>query len=94
MLAAAGLPSGLPPALVVETRALAAVRAALAGLGAAVIDRHLVEDLIATRMLAVAAPGATVDLADGFFFVARADKLRDRCVRGLRDWLAGEVSRG
>ena len=45
-------------------------------------------------MLAVAAPGAAVDLSDGFFFVARADKLRDRHVRHVRDWLAGEAAVG
>lgn len=91
MLRALGLPPELPPAMVLETRALA-VRAALAGLGAAVIDRHLVEDPIAARMLAPAAPGAAVDLPDGFFFVVRAEKLRDRYVRGLRDWLAAEAA--
>ena len=91
VLRALGLPPELPPAMVLETRALA-VRAALAGLGAAVIDRHLVEDLIAARMLAVTPPDTGVDLPDGFFFVARAEKLRDKYVRGLRDWLAAEAA--
>ena len=92
LLVEAGLPRDATPALVVETRALA-VRAALAGLGATVIDCHLVEDLIATGMLALVAPGTAVDLPDGFFFVARSEKLRDRCVRDLRDWLVAEATR-
>jgi LysR family glycine cleavage system transcriptional activator len=92
VLAAAGLAAEVSPALVVETRALA-VRAALAGLGAAVIDRHLVEDLIASGMLALALPDVAVDVPDGFFFVALADKLRDRYVRALRDWLVAEATR-
>jgi hypothetical protein len=29
----------------------------------------------------------------GFFFVARADKLRDRGIRGLHDWLVAEAAR-
>jgi hypothetical protein len=58
-----------------------------------VIDRHLITDLIAADMLAPGVPGwPGVDLRIGFFFVARAEKLRDPHVRGLRDWLADEAN--
>jgi LysR family glycine cleavage system transcriptional activator len=91
VLDALGLPPGPSPALVLETRQLA-VQAALAGLGVAVIDHHLVMDLLTSGMLSLAVPGwPGVELSDGFFFIARVDRLRDPHVRGLRDWLADEA---
>ena len=34
-----------------------------------------------------------VELETGFYFVARTERLRDRHVRGFRDWLAEEANR-
>src|SRR5690348_1840245 len=76
VLDASGLPASLPPTMTLETRAQA-VQAALAGLGVAVIDRTLVQDLIAAGMLALAAPDAPgVELTLGFYFLCRAERLR------------------
>lgn len=90
-LAAAGL--GLQdtaPVLTFETRALA-VQAAIAGIGATVVDRHLVADLLAAGMLAEVAPSPAVDRPEGHHFVALPEALRDRHVRAFRDWLVAEV---
>lgn len=84
---------GLPetaPVLTFETRALA-VQAAMAGVGATVVDRHLVADLLAAGMLAEVAPSPPLERAEGHWFVALPQALRDRHVRAFRDWLVGEV---
>lgn len=78
------------PVLTFETRALA-VQAAIAGIGATVVDRHLVADLLAAGMLAEVAPAAPLDRPEGHYFVATPEALRDRHVRAFRDWLAAEV---
>lgn len=78
------------PVLTFETRALA-VQAAVAGMGAAVVDRVLVGDLLANGMLVQVAPERPILRPEGHFFVARAEALRDRHVRALRDWLVAEA---
>jgi len=91
VLSALGLPTLLTPTMTFQNSAQA-VQAALAGLGVAVIDRTLVTDLIAAGMLAPALPDwPGVELRTGFFFVSRTERLRDRHVRGLRNWLAEEI---
>ena len=89
--AALALPDSAP-VLTFETRALA-VQAAIAGIGATVVDRHLVADLLATGMLAECAPNPPVDRPEGHYFVALPEALRDRHVRAFRDWLAAEVGK-
>ena len=87
---------GLPetaPMLTFETRALA-VQAAIAGIGAAVVDRHLVADLLEAGMLAEVAPLPAVERPEGHWFVALPQALRDRHVRAFRDWLAAEMQPG
>ena len=70
-----------------------AVQAALNGLGALVIDRNLVDDLMRTQRLGLVAPNAPeVQSHLRFFFVARPEKLGDEHVRNLRDWLIAEVA--
>ena len=92
VLSALGLPRLLTPAMTFQNSAQA-VQAALAGLGVAVIDRTLITDLIAAGMLAPAIPDwPGRELRTGFFFVARTERLRDRHVRGLRDWLTEEIA--
>jgi LysR family transcriptional regulator, glycine cleavage system transcriptional activator len=78
------------PALTFETRALA-VQAAIAGMGAAVVDRHLVADLLTAGMLAEVSPTPPLDRPEGHYFVALPEALRDRHVRAFRDWLVAEV---
>jgi LysR family transcriptional regulator, glycine cleavage system transcriptional activator len=78
------------PVLTFETRALA-VQAAIAGIGATVVDRHLVADLLAGGMLAEVAPEPPVDRPEGHYFVALPQALRDRHVRAFRDWLVAEA---
>jgi LysR family glycine cleavage system transcriptional activator len=78
------------PTLTFETRALA-VQAATAGMGAAVVDRNLVADMLDSFMLVEIAPDPPVDVAEGHWFVARPDRLRIRQVRHFRDWLASET---
>ena len=78
------------PVLTFETRALA-VQAAIAGIGATVVDRHLVADLLAAGMLAEVAPSPAMDRPEGHYFVALPEALRDRHVRAFRDWLVTEV---
>jgi LysR family glycine cleavage system transcriptional activator len=80
-----------PASLTLETRALA-VQAAIAGMGAAVVDRNLVADLIETGVLSEIAPAEPVALADGHWFVALPERLRQRQVRQFRDWLIDELS--
>ena len=87
--AALGLPD-TAPVLTFETRALA-VQAAIAGIGATVVDRHLVADLLASGMLAEVAPDPPLEVPEGHYFVALPDALRDRHVRAFRDWLVAEV---
>jgi LysR family transcriptional regulator, glycine cleavage system transcriptional activator len=87
--AALGLPDAAP-ILTFETRALA-VQAAIAGIGATVVDRHLVADLLAAGMLAEVAPTPPVDRPEGHYFIAMPEALRDRHVRAFRDWLVAEV---
>ena len=89
-----GVALGLPdtaPVLTFETRALA-VQAAIAGMGATVVDRHLVADLLAAGMLAEVAPEPPLDRPEGHYFVALPEALRDRHVRAFRDWLVAEVA--
>ncbi|HBK05353.1 MAG TPA: transcriptional regulator [Acetobacteraceae bacterium] len=81
-----------PPALTFETRALA-VQAATAGMGAAVVDRNLVSDMIEAGILAEIAPDPPVPVAEGYWFVALPDRLRNRQIRQFRDWLAEESGR-
>lgn len=87
--AALGLPD-IPPALTFETRALA-VQAAVAGMGAAVVDRNLIADMIASGILTEMAPDPPVLGAEGHWFVALPDRLRLRQVRQFRDWLVSEA---
>lgn len=88
--AALGLPD-TAPILTFETRALA-VQAAVAGIGATIVDRPLVADLLAAGLLAEVAPDPPVDRPEGHYFVALPDALRDRHVRAFRDWLAAEAA--
>ena len=87
--AALGLPE-CAPALVFETRALA-VQAAMAGMGAAVVDRHLVTDLLLAGLLAEVAPDPPLYRPEAHYFVALPEALRDRHVRAFRDWLLAEI---
>jgi LysR family glycine cleavage system transcriptional activator len=82
----------VPPTLTFETRALA-VQAATAGMGAAVVDRNLVGDMITNGLLAEIAPDPPVLGAEGHWFVALPDRLRIRQVRQFRDWLMSETGR-
>lgn len=72
--------------LTLETRALA-VQAAIAGMGAAVVDRNLVADTLAAGLLVEIAPDPPVPAAEGHWFVALPDRLRIRQIRSFRDWL-------
>jgi LysR family glycine cleavage system transcriptional activator len=80
-----------PPILTFETRALA-VQAAIAGMGAAVVDRNLVMDRLATGILVEIAPDPPVPTLEGHWFAALPDRLRIRQVRHFRDWLVTESS--
>jgi len=88
--AALGWPDA-PPTLTFETRALA-VQAAMAGMGAAVVDRNLVAAMLVSRMLAEVAPDPPVPVQQGHWFVALPDRLRLRQVRQFRDWLVTEAA--
>ncbi|HEY0185024.1 MAG TPA: LysR substrate-binding domain-containing protein [Rhodopila sp.] len=81
----------MPPALTFETRALA-VQAATAGMGAAVVDRNLVADMLDNGLLAEIAPEPPVLGAEGHWFVALPDRLRVRQVRQFRDWLVSATT--
>jgi LysR family transcriptional regulator, glycine cleavage system transcriptional activator len=89
--AALGLPE-VQPALTFETRALA-VQAAVAGMGATVVDRNLVSGLIADGLLTERAPDPPVWGPEGHWFVALPERLRVPQVRALRDWLVTEARR-
>jgi LysR family transcriptional regulator, glycine cleavage system transcriptional activator len=80
-----------PASMTLETRALA-VQAAIAGMGAAVVDRNLVADLIETGVLTEIAPTEPVAPAEGHWFVALPERLRQRQVRQFRTWLLEELS--
>jgi LysR family glycine cleavage system transcriptional activator len=81
-----------PAALTFETRALA-VQAAMAGMGAAVVDRNLVADMLADGILAEIAPDPPVPVPEGHWFVALPDRLRIRQIRQFRDWLVEQAGR-
>jgi LysR family glycine cleavage system transcriptional activator len=81
-----------PPILSFETRALA-VQAAVAGMGAAVVDRNLVAAMLSDGMLMETAPDPPVLTQEGHWFVALPDRLRIRPVRQFRDWLVSEAGR-
>jgi LysR family glycine cleavage system transcriptional activator len=89
--AALGWPD-TPPILSFETRALA-VQAATAGMGAAVVDRNLIADMLTSGLLAEIAPDPPVQAAEGHWFVALPDRLRIRQVRQFRDWLVDDARR-
>jgi LysR family glycine cleavage system transcriptional activator len=80
----------IPPILTFETRALA-VQAATAGMGAAVVDRNLVTDMLDNGLLAEIAPDPPVQTEEGHWFVALPDRLRIRQLREFRDWLVSTV---
>jgi LysR family glycine cleavage system transcriptional activator len=81
-----------PPALTFETRALA-VQAAMAGMGAAVVDRNLVAYMLTDGILAEIAPDPPVPVPEGHWFVALPDRLRIRQIRQFRDWLVEQAGR-
>jgi LysR family glycine cleavage system transcriptional activator len=91
----------VPPVLTFETRALA-VQAAMAGMGAAVVDRNLVADMLGGGiagggmagggMLAEIAPDPPIHVAEGHWFVALPGRLRIRTVGRFRDWLVSEAA--
>lgn len=89
--AALGWPD-TPPVLTFETRALA-VQAATAGMGAAVVDRNLVRDMLQAGILTEIAPDPPVSVAEGHWFVAIPDRLRNPRLRQFRDWLVEESGR-
>jgi LysR family glycine cleavage system transcriptional activator len=88
--AALGWPD-IAPTLTFETRALA-VQAAIAGMGAAVVDRSLVTSLLAAGILAEIAPDPPVSIPQGHWFVALPERLRIRQVRQFRDWLVCQAT--
>jgi LysR family glycine cleavage system transcriptional activator len=90
--AALGLPD-VPPVLTFETRALA-VQAAVAGIGAAVVDRNLVAGFVADGLLAERAPDPPVMGPEGHWLVALPERLRIPQVRAFRDWLVAEARSG
>lgn len=90
--AALGWPNAAPT-LTFETRALA-VQAAIAGIGAAVVDRNLVADMLADGILVEIAPDPAIATAESHWFVALPDRLRIRQVRQFRDWLISEAADG
>lgn len=78
------------PVLTFETRALA-VQAAVAGMGAAVVDRNLIAGMLASGMLAEIACDPPAQTGQGHWFVAMPERLRVRPVRDFRDWLVAEA---
>ncbi|HVY18287.1 MAG TPA: LysR substrate-binding domain-containing protein [Rhodopila sp.] len=82
--------SDRPPLMTLETRALA-VQAAIAGMGAAVVDRNLVADLVGTGVLTEIAPPDPIRTGEGHWFVTLPERLRQRPIRRFRDWLAQET---
>jgi LysR family glycine cleavage system transcriptional activator len=83
----------IPPTLTFETRGLA-VQAAMAGLGAAVVDRNLVADMLLSGLLTEIAPDPPVLTEEGHWFVALPERLRERPVSSVRDWLIAEADQG
>lgn len=79
------------PALTFETRALA-VQAAVAGMGAAVVDRNLVTGMLADGLLTEIIPDPPPVVAEGHWFVALPERLKLQPVRQFRDWLEQEVA--
>lgn len=79
------------PVLTLETRALS-VQAAMAGMGATVVDRTLVAGLLADGLLAEIAPEPPVPVAEGHWIVALPERLRQRPVRQFRDWLVAQAA--
>jgi LysR family glycine cleavage system transcriptional activator len=88
--AALGWPD-IAPTLIFETRALA-VQAATAGMGAAVVDRNLVADLLANEILAEIAPHPPVPAEEGHWFVTLPNRLLNRQVNQFREWLITQAS--
>lgn len=78
------------PTLTFETRALA-VQAAIAGMGAAVVDRNLVSEMIQSGIICEIAPEPPVPVAEGHWFVALPDRIRDKRILQFRDWLIKEA---
>lgn len=74
---------------VFETRSQM-IEAAVAGLGAAVIDRHLAEQSLAAGHL-VEVGGTVLEQAVGYHFLCRRSALDERAIRIFRDWLAEET---
>jgi len=66
------------------------IEAAIAGLGVAIIDRHLVQGSLAAGHL-VQVGSKRVERPGGYVFAAREEALMDRNLRVLRDWLLEEV---
>ena len=62
-------------------------------MGAAVVDRNLVRDMLGNGLLAEIAPVPPVPTTEGHWFVALPDRLRVRQVRQFRDWLVSEAGR-
>jgi LysR family glycine cleavage system transcriptional activator len=79
-----------PPVLTFETRALA-VQAAVAGMGAAVVDRNLVAGMLASGLLAAVSPDPPVPVPNGHWFVTLAGRPASRQVGHFRDWLVQEA---
>ncbi len=67
------------------------LEAAVAGLGAAVIDLTLVGASLAAGHLALAAP-ERVERPEAYHFLCRREALGERPLRILHDWLKGEAS--
>lgn len=88
--AALGWPSQAA-VLTLETRALA-VQAAMAGIGAAVVDRNLVTGLLRDGLLAEIAPVPPVTVPEGHWFVALPSRTGQAPVRRFRDWLVANAS--
>lgn len=74
---------------VFETRSQM-LEAAVAGLGAAVIDRHLAEQSLAAGHLVQIGPGP-LQQPSGYHFLCRRAALDERPLRIFRDWLAEET---
>ena len=66
------------------------IEAAVAGLGAAVIDRHLAEQSLAAGHL-VEVGGRALEQPVGYHFLCRRAALDERPIRIFRDWLAAET---
>jgi len=76
---------------VFETRSQM-IEAAVAGLGAAVIDRHLAAQSLAAGHL-VEIGGRALEQPAGYHFLCRRAALDERAIRIFRDWLAEETGK-